>query len=148
MKDKKHEAWLMESRLMRKYGVSMLRVGVEDKGGYFCSVSERSSDQYISGLKREVAEYSAKKLGMYFCPIDMSHPGDDPYSEVIWVWGKDEKFEDLDGIEDFVNNFAGGDLEKVEKLYDETLGRVAEKLREESEKKPPPKSRIEILLGE
>lgn len=150
MKDKKQEARVTGSRLGRKYGVS-IHIGVDDNKGYFCNISSSAYEENPSRLEKEVADYSAKKRGLYFYPVDMSYPGDEPYSRKMWLWGKYGEFKTLDGIEDFVKNFADCDLERVEELYKETLGQVTKKLREKEEKagrKPPPKSRIEILLGE
>jgi len=145
MEDRQQKGWALESRLERKYGVG-IRIHTDEPSGYCCDVSQWMADQCISNLKREVAEYSAKKCGLCYGFFDMSHPGEPPFSEKVHVWCKYEKFESLEGIEEWIKNFADCDIKKVECVYNETLELVTKKLVERATREPPPKSFMENLL--
>ena len=131
--DKSNYAASMESALKRKVAVNGLRIHYEEgRDMYVCVVKSKSEEQNPGGLEIKVAEYFAGKCGLSFYPVDMSHPGDEPFSEEWWLWAKHGEFKNLDVVEEWVRNFATHDVKRVEELYHTNLSIVTKKLIEKS----------------
>lgn len=121
---KKHAERLMASRLGRKTGTSLRIYYSERFGKYCCEAFRRTQVQKQGGVERKVAEYIIGKYGLGLCPFDMSYPGEEPFSQIAWCWGKYERFETLDRIEEWVKNFVDKDVKMAEELYSGDLGTV------------------------
>jgi len=89
----KNRARKLENRMIREYGIG-IRIHINPRPldlEIFGELRDQPSGRVEIGAARD----AAKENNLEFAAFDMSKPGDPPFSEKIYIWGKSIDLRDM-----------------------------------------------------